>query len=1268
MLKIVAGTLLTLLCAAGFGEEIKLQNPSFEQGTGGYWINKPASAAIDADTSAQGAQSLCLQPPVNVVQFIEMHPGEIYHFSFDSKGELEKDGPTIQLTLMLQGKKPVMFWLPDNRSKSDFEFTPATKWTRREFVFGPVPAQAQGQEVTRIGLFINAVTGAKPGKVWIDNLQVTTESAPETAEKKIAAKAVENKTETQAAEKKTGTKTAESNVRNKQLELKNPSFENGTDGYWIDLPSATQIDPGTGTQGSQSLCLTPPKIVSVVQFVPLKPDTIYRFSFDSKGELEKEGPKIQLALMLQGKKPVMFWLPDDRSQSDFEFTPATKWTRREFVFGPVPAQAQGQDVNNIGLYINAVAGTKPGKVWIDNLQISTEKAAPEKEAAKKKSAVEPLTIELSGPVQIYEHPTPVKLTAAGAPAGASIAMEITDVHGKSFLTRSGTADTALQAELSNPGYYCINASMIQSGRILNKKSTSLLITTPLPPDYYSTPEPAFGVWGGLTPELLRLGGAKWTRELFFTLFQKKDLVAAAPAAEQLQQRSPVKVIRCLNILNPFKKMVPVPAADWPEIREKVTKELISHQGLADVWETQNEPMVGENFHGTMQDVVDIMVNTSELVRRNTPGVPLAGICINPMSLNQYGQITGYYRNFNIIRYIDAVMLHPYIPNAASPDTSGYVETLSRLERDLRDITGKDVPLYISEIGYSTKPGGEVTELQQAAYLARVVLLNRRIKNLRACVWHIGLWNDATSPRELDYGILRGHQKNSLIREPKPAFAAWATVSRQTYNADYIGDIEFGRGVRVLLFSRQGKPLLAAYSLSARPQQLKIPLGGAKAIITGVCGTVTEQPLEKGIIDLTVDEAPVYIAGSDPDDVRRLTGLKVEFSPEIFKANPGGRMTAVMNGAPLARPGAALRVEVPAGWTAKVEGGGTRRSVTVEVPVEARPGETTLFFHLVENGESRNIWRREFQILPPVELRDVKLQTSAAGGTELAFTPSGTVNDPHMQLKVREDDKIMATAEIEVNRPAHIALPPPAFGRPHQYTAEITLDRKYSWQEPLPALNRFPLAKVEASTPLSSWPATASFELSGGEYSRHSIEGEFDRPEGKLYLGWSRESMLLRLVCRDRWQITAEQPESMWQGDSLQIGFCVPQEEMIRPNNDGIQETSFTEFGLMPAADGQCRSLVWSSTNRTLSELGKPLTGIKASWQRKGEFITYRIDIPWQSLNVKNPRPGMPVKLSLLINDCDSIAGKRYQRHWLEWYSGIADGKNPELYGSGVLKE
>lgn len=101
-------------------------------------------------------------------------------------------------------------------------------------------------------------------------------------------------------------------------------------------------------------------------------------------------------------------------------------------------------------------------------------------------------------------------------------------------------------------------------------------------------------------------------------------------------------------------------------------------------------------------------------------------------------------------------------------------------------------MYISEIGYSTKPGGEVTELQQAAYLARVVLLNRQIPGLQACVWHIGLWNEATSRRELDFGLLRGHPKDSKVREPKPGFAAWATVSRMTYDAEFLRELNISR--------------------------------------------------------------------------------------------------------------------------------------------------------------------------------------------------------------------------------------------------------------------------------------------------------------------------------------------------------------------------------------------------------------------------------------------------------------------------------------------
>lgn len=77
----------------------------------------------------------------------------------------------------------------------------------------------------------------------------------------------------------------------------------------------------------------------------------------------------------------------------------------------------------------------------------------------------------------------------------------------------------------------------------------------------------------------------------------------------------------MNVMHPFKKMVPYTAAELEEQRAKLTKEIVSRRGLVDVWETQNEPMVGENFHGTMKDVMDIIRMESEVVRKHDPGRP-----------------------------------------------------------------------------------------------------------------------------------------------------------------------------------------------------------------------------------------------------------------------------------------------------------------------------------------------------------------------------------------------------------------------------------------------------------------------------------------------------------------------------------------------------------------------------------------------------------------------------------------------------------------------
>lgn len=53
-------------------------------------------------------------------------------------------------------------------------------------------------------------------------------------------------------------------------------------------------------------------------------------------------------------------------------------------------------------------------------------------------------------------------------------------------------------------------------------------------------------------------------------------------------------------------------------------------------------------------------------------------------------------------------------------------------------------------------------------------------------------------------------------------------------------------------------------------------------------------------------------------------------------------------------------------------------------------------------------------------------------------------------------------------------------------------------------------------------------------------------------------------------------------------------------------------------------------------------------------------MPWETLNIR-PGEGVPLRLSILVNDSDGGV-----RHWMEWFGGIADGRDPGLCGSAVL--
>lgn len=64
-----------------------------------------------------------------------------------------------------------------------------------------------------------------------------------------------------------------------------------------------------------------------------------------------------------------------------------------------------------------------------------------------------------------------------------------------------------------------------------------------------------------------------------------------------------------------------------------------------------------------------------------------------------------------------------------------------------------------------------------------------------------------------------------------------------------------------------------------------------------------------------------------------------------------------------------------------------------------------------------------------------------------------------------------------------------------------------------------------------------------------------RPEGTLRLAYDDTYLYFAIDQTDA--VFKTRPgASIWDADGLQIGVSVPQKFMIRPNNDGIQETAY----------------------------------------------------------------------------------------------------------------
>jgi hypothetical protein len=209
----------------------------------------------------------------------------------------------------------------------------------------------------------------------------------------------------------------------------------------------------------------------------------------------------------------------------------------------------------------------------------------------------------------------------------------------------------------------------------------------------------------------------------------------------------------------------------------------------------------------------------------------------------------------VLKYLDAVSVHPYRDPNFGPETAGpeYEQLRTMIERYAPAAGKKTVPIISGEWGYSTKAHG-VSPETQAAYLVRQQLFNL-LNGVKLSIWYD--WkNDGTNMNRLEDNF--GTVTDAL--EPKPAYRAIKVLTRELagYHIEHRFDTSQGDYV-LLLADASGHKKIAAWTIGEpRSTDLK-PALKANEILEWIdgWGTPLQQPLGDGPFALRLEPLPQY---------------------------------------------------------------------------------------------------------------------------------------------------------------------------------------------------------------------------------------------------------------------------------------------------------------------------------------------------------------------------------------------------------------------------
>lgn len=676
-----------------------------------------------------------------------------------------------------------------------------------------------------------------------------------------------------------------------------------------------------------------------------------------------------------------------------------------------------------------------------------------------------------------------------------------------------------------------------------------------------------------------------------------------------------------------------------------------------------------------------ITKAAKMIKEKHPNVQLGALSLcgiqSPEETHHTKEFTQKAIDNGAFDYIEAGTFHPYYA-LTKPEHGGELNNTVKLTNMIKEAGYDNIKIWNTEIGWTTgKSGGrQFNDRQKSAWHQRYFVLWDEIPEFE--YYHLydfmkdGFFNDE---REAQFGIIdSAYAPSSGI--PMLATDAYVGITNMNnmlaacdHPTKIATDVEDVYAYQYRCDERDRDILVFWRSEDTTKNPIHVKLGTNKVILVDSYGNETVLESENGEYDLMPDFELSYIIGDF--EKAQIESSELNISALNINAIPNDMVSFDLFGLK-GIDALEIREEnfVKLDESTNINSG----SAHVNVQIPSLREDKTSFWLLLKSGEKTRSAIRIY--LDKSAIFDANLNvtlknkdyTNWSGYLNIKNNSQKNIIEGEINITEVGGDKIsykkVYTGPIPAGKSAELEVPIPRIYERNMKDIKYEIQLEDGTVYSLENSANFAFAPYAETAPLidgvwskGEWADNTYFVVDQKSQVKQITDwAGKDDLSAVIYTAWDYDNFYITAQVKDDVFCQKDVDGLIWQGDSLQFGLVYGEETNIQIGNFG---TKYSEFGAAKTPEGD-QMYRWMSEDD--SKPAGTVENYKLAITRDDDtqLTTYEMAVPWSEIlpeRIEQFDPNRALGFSMLVNDNDGTG----RRGWIEYASGIGEGKNTSLF-------